>query len=89
MKSDNLKDILRKSNQGLTEKSGYVKVLVALKSSKPDQASLDRLRALGLSIDRVVRNKVIGSIAADRLNALKKDPQVAEAELSVRLGPHT
>lgn len=88
MKMD-LKDILRKSNQGLTERQGQVKILAALRTPDPDEACLNRLRGLGLTIDRVVKNKIIGSIDAEKLAALRADADVEEAELSVPLKRHS
>lgn len=61
---------------------------MGLKVAETDDACLGALRALGLTIDRVVKNKIIGSIAADCLAALRDDARVAEVELSASLDPH-
>jgi len=85
----NLKDILRRSNLGQIEKKGIVKVLVALNISDPDQACLERFRALGLSIEKIIKNKIIGTIDVNNLPVLEADDQVAETEISVTLERHS
>ena len=83
-----LKSILKKSGQSLLEKQGTVKVIAALSVSEPDEACLRRLQSLGLSIDRTVENKIIGTIAAEKLSELRTDSDVQEVEVSVQLEPH-
>ena len=84
-----LKSILKKSGRSLLQKEGTVKVIAALNVSEPDKACLHRLQSLGLSIDRTVKNKIIGSIAAENLPQLKTDSDVREVEVSVQLKPHS
>jgi hypothetical protein len=62
-----------------------LKVLVSLKVSHPDDKCLQRLKEIGLSIEDVIDHIVIGSIAADKLEALKADPLVTEVERSQKL----
>jgi hypothetical protein len=62
------------------------KVLVTLKVSHPDDKSLQRLKEIGLSIEDVIDHIIIGSIPADKLDALKADPLVSEVERSQKLG---
>ena len=83
-----MKQILRNTANDLVEIAGQVKVLVALHESSPDEKCLAGLKALGLTIDKVVGNKVIGSINGAALSALGKARSVAEVETSTRLGPH-
>jgi hypothetical protein len=63
-------------------------VLVALRGDCLEEEARARLELLGLVVDRVVQNKVIGSIPASRLTALRGDPAVAQVEVSARLRPH-
>jgi len=84
-----LKRVLQSANQRLTPNRGRVKVLVALNDRSPSDATLDRLRGLGLRIDRVIGDTVVGTIKADRLSALESDDGVVEAELSTPLEPYT
>ena len=79
-----LKKIARKS--GLAPKAGPdpVRVLVALRGT-PDDAVLARLEGLGLEVERTIERTVIGRIAGDRLDALKKDPAVEKVERSTPL----
>lgn len=83
--STNLKSILERGAGGAR---GPVKVMVALGVARAEKPLLDRLKRLGLEIDRVVGNKLIGEISADRLPSLRGDPDVSEVEESVKLRPH-
>ena len=85
--STNLKAI-RDRAVGSAGQPGAVKVLVALRVSEPDASLLDRLRGLGLTIDRVIKSTVLGSVPASQMEALRGDAQVAEVEPSARLRPH-
>lgn len=72
-----------------TEASGErLSVLVALRAGDLDEESRARLESLGLSIEREIQNKVIGSIPAARLTDLRRDPLVAQVDVSARLRPH-
>lgn len=62
-----------------------VKVAVALRSARPGRESLERLRALGLSIDRVAGNKILGSVSVADKPAVAADPEVVEIEEGARL----
>jgi len=88
MSSNNLKEVLRKIKYNV-DKDGKVKVMVALNTAEPDESSLARFRRMKFSIDRVVGNKLIGSIPENNLEKLKRDPQVSETELSVPLKTHS
>jgi hypothetical protein len=65
---------------------GRVRVFVALKAKNPEQRLLDRLRALGLSIDRVIDSTIVGAVPRSRIN--EGGPGVTEMEESVRLEAH-
>ncbi len=62
-----------------------LRVAVALGVARPDEACLTRLRSLGLSIDRIVGNKVLGSVKASDKSALLADPDVVEVEVGTKL----
>ncbi len=81
-----LKKMLRASNEGLI-RQGRVGVVVSL-GAPPGEGCLVRMQKLGLTINRVIGNKVLGSIDADRIRSLKEDAKVVEVELSVVLEPH-
>ena len=80
-----LKKALRGSGLDLLARSGTTKVIVALRVAQPDAACLDHLRALGLSIERVLRGKIIGRVQARSIEALEADPLVEAVERSVAL----
>lgn len=83
-----LKHILRESKQDLLVKRGRVKVFVELQEGAPDAQCLDHLHELGLTVDRVIKNKIVGSIEARFLAALEADPAVKATEVSAQLAPH-
>jgi len=83
----NLKGILESAGEGL-EPRGPIHVLVDLNTPDADPACLVRLEAHGLAVDQVIGNKVLGTIEGDSLETLRRDPDVAEVEISARLRPH-
>jgi hypothetical protein len=86
----NLKDIVRSAGESLGERQGSIDVLVDLKTRTAEPECLEHLKkAYGLSSDRVIGNKVLGTISGDSLESLRRDPAVAEVEVSSRLRPHT
>ena len=62
-------------------------VLLAL-SITPDETCLDDLRIIGLRIEKVIKNKIIGTISAKHLADLRAHEQVTEVELSTQLKPN-
>ena len=65
--------------------SDRMKVALALRAAEPDQPCLERLRSLGLSVDRVVGNKVLGSAKRADMAAIAADPDVMEVEEGSKL----
>ena len=84
-----LGEVLRQVRSTSTSAEGHVKVLVALNSPEVSSETRAKLKAAGLEVDRVIKNKIIGSISSDRIDSLKALPEVEEVESSVRLEPHT
>jgi hypothetical protein len=86
----NPRDLLRATKPGDARPpgGGRVQVLAALNVPGPDADTRRRLEGLGLHIEQVIGNKLVGTAPAEALDALRKDPAVAEVETSVRLGPH-
>jgi hypothetical protein len=68
---------------------GAVNVLVDLRVPEADDKRLRHFASLGLQVREVVKNKLIGSILAEKLAQLRNDPDVADVELAVPLKPHT
>jgi hypothetical protein len=73
----------------LLKDEGAVRVIVELKSRPVEPAHLRRLEEIGLVVERVVRDKVIGLVPAEKLAALESDAIVAAVERSVKLKPHS
>ena len=67
---------------------GEVAVLVELALRAPDKASLRRLEDIGLRVDEVLGNKVVGRIDSGLEPDLKALSFVAIVERSVDLKPH-
>ena len=63
------------------------KVFVEIDPAVALEDCLPRLSEAGLTVDRTIRNKIVGSIASDRLARLKRDPAVLDVEVSVPLKP--
>lgn len=68
------------------EDSGIIKVLVSLEAP-PNDTNLADLQRLGLKVESVTRNKLIGEIESRSLPTLKEYPLVNEVERSVALKP--
>ena len=85
-----LNALLRSSDLNLreNERSGPVQVTVDLHARDAEAACLRELESLGLDIKSVAGNKVIGSVEAARLPALRGHAGVREVETSVRLQRH-
>lgn len=84
----NLKNIARSAGESLGERHGPVLVLVGLNTRRAEADCLERLEGYGLTVDRVIGNKILGTIAGDALESLRSDPEVAEVEISSQLRPH-
>ena len=84
-----LGEVLRQVRWASTSPEGHVNVLVALNSPEVSSETRAKLEAAGLEVDRVIKNKIIGSISSDKIDSLKALPEVEEVESSVRLEPHT
>ena len=65
-----------------------LRVFVEIDAKAPDAACLERLTALGLEIERVIGNKVLGTLDATDRAAVESDPQVRLIEVSRRLRKH-
>ena len=74
------RDILGRDREG--DRRGPCRVFVVLDTKAPDADLLGRLESLGLDVERTIGNKLIGTLAADRLDALRSCPGVLEVELS-------
>ena len=73
----------------LLEDEGPLRVIVELKARSVEKAHLRRLEEVGLVVDRVIRNKVIGRIPSAQLSALQLEDMVAAVERSVDLKRHS
>jgi hypothetical protein len=62
-----------------------IKILAVTRTVKPD---VSHLQELGMDVERVIGNKVIGVIDSDLIADLENDDHVAEVERSVMLSPH-
>jgi hypothetical protein len=65
-----------------------LRVIVELEMRAPEEKDLVHLGELGLDVERVVGNKVVGSIPAAKLAELEKDDSVRMVELSEKLSLH-
>ena len=83
--TNSLKKFLEGRDKDKDGQPKKLKVLVTLKVAQPDDKSLKRLKEIGLSIEDIIDHIVIGSIAADKEEALKADPLVSEVERSQKL----
>jgi hypothetical protein len=83
--TNSLKKFLESQDTGKNGQPKKLKVLVTLNVSHPDDKCLKSLKEIGLSIEDVIDHIVIGSIAADKEDALKADPLVSEVERSQKL----
>jgi hypothetical protein len=70
------------------KRNGTLRVIVELEAREPRKKDLEHLRELGLDVERVIGNKVVGSIPAAKLEGLEKDDSVRMVERSERLGLH-
>lgn len=82
------KDRLAAAGEDLLSKQGPLRVLVDLRVGEPDVDCLERLREHGLTVEKVVGNKVIGTVEGERLEELRTVPEVAEVEVPSKLRPH-
>ena len=65
-----------------------LRVIVELEMRSPQDQDLAHLGDLGLDVERVVGNKVVGLIPAAKLEGLEKDDSVRMVERSEKLGLH-
>lgn len=65
-----------------------LRVIVELEVRAPVDKDLEHLGELGLDVERVVGNKVVGSIPAAKLEGLEADESVRMVERSEKLGLH-
>lgn len=73
----------------LLHESGPLRVIVEVKARAVEDAHRRRLEEVGLVVERVVGNKLIGVVPAEKLAALESDAVVAAVERSVKLKPHS
>jgi hypothetical protein len=64
---------------------GMVRILVELAGPSADEETLERLRSAGLSVERILGNKLTGWIPLSRLRDLERDPSVRAVERSLKL----
>ena len=65
-----------------------LRVIVELEVRSPKDEDLEHLGNLGLDVERVVGNKVVGCIPAAKLEGLEGDAAVRMVERSETLGLH-
>jgi hypothetical protein len=65
-----------------------LRVIVELEVRSPKDEDLAHLGELGLDVESVVGNRVVGSIPAAKLEGLEKDGSVRMVERSTKLGLH-
>jgi hypothetical protein len=65
-----------------------LRVIVELDMRSPEEKDLEHLGELGLDVERVIGNKVVGSIPAAKLEGLEADDSVRMVERSEKLGLH-
>lgn len=65
-----------------------LRVIVELEVRSPNDEDLAHLGELGLDVERVIGNKVVGSIPAGKLEGLEADESVRVVERSAKLGLH-
>ena len=65
-----------------------LRVIVELEMRSPQDQDLAHLGDLGLDVEQVVGNKVVGSIPAAKLEGLEADDSVRMVERSEKLGLH-
>jgi hypothetical protein len=83
------RELLQQSRLGFAASAaGAVKVFVALKSPTLDSATKYRLDQLQFVLEQTIANKLVGTIPATNLPALRADPSVSETEVSQRLSPN-
>jgi hypothetical protein len=85
MSLPNLAEIYRQQMPGA---SGSLAVHVALRTAASDPKTLQHLGNLGLTVQTVVGNTVVGVIPTSRLADLQHDPLVTAVEPAVALKPH-
>lgn len=66
-----------------------VTVHVGLRTNAADSATLEHLAGLGLEVQTVVGNMLVGLIPTARLEELRSDPVVAAVEQAVTLSRHS
>ncbi len=82
-----LRDLLNQSQLSI-HRTDPVEVIVDLQVSKPGDELINALRQLGLNIEQIIGNKVVGTIKSPQLASLREDPRVREVEVGVNLKPH-
>jgi hypothetical protein len=65
-----------------------LRVIVELEARSPKDEDLAHLTELGLDVERVFGNKVVGSISRAKLEGLENDDSVRMVERSRKLGLH-
>ena len=65
-----------------------IPVLVELSLPEPDDVCVQELQDAGLTIEKIIGNKVVGHIAVESESALESLPIVTSVERSVMLKSH-
>ena len=71
-----------------TSSDDRVRVLVALSMRDPSADDLKHVQELGLEIEQVIKNKLIGSIDNKRIKVLRDCSRVESVEVSGKLRLH-
>ena len=80
-----LKRALQRSGLDVLRTEGRSRVLVELVEAT--DAAVQRLTELGMEVERLVGNTVLGSVEPNRVTALRQVPGVLAVEFSVPLTP--
>ncbi len=85
MADEDIKRFIRSGAGPEGPTTGVIRVLVELNAATADESVLERLRGIGLQVEDVVGNKVVGSIDAAAVDRLESMDDVKAVERSQRL----
>ena len=83
-----LRDKLKEIRASRPHPGDDIDVLVELSLRDPDDECIQQLQDAGLTIDKIIGNKVVGRIARESEARLESLSVVASVERSVKLKPH-
>ena len=67
------------------EAGSRVKVAISVRTRRPSSECLERLASHGLTVNRTIGNKILGSISRSDRDALAADADVQEIEMGTQL----